>query len=336
MLKPFSKLQRKIYQGDVEHKFVALCSAEGERTGDTERRLSQMKDKIITRRDFLRVTAGAAMAATLDSGILGEAQAEPTARVVLVRNAEVLGREGKVQGEILQSMLDEAVKNLLETNEPMEAWKRLVKSSDVVGIKSNEWNRLPTPKELEAAIKRRILNVGVAEKNIAIDDRGVLNNPVFLNATALVNVRPLRTHHWSGVGTCLKNYIQFVPDPWAYHDEGCSSLGKIWTYPIVKGKTRLNILSALTPQFYGRGAHFFDRRYVWAYKGLIVGTDPVAVDAVGARLLQVKRTGFFGEDRALDVPPIHIMAADKRYHLGVSDMRHIRLIKLGWMEEVLI
>jgi Domain of unknown function (DUF362) len=301
-----------------------------------ERSLSQMKDGIITRRDFLRVTAGAAVTAALGSGVVGEARAEPTARVVLIRNAEVLGRQGKVQGEILQSMLDEAVKNLLETNEPTEAWKRLFKSSDVVGIKSNEWDRLPTPKELEAAIKRRILNVGVAEKNISIDDRGVLNNPIFLNSTALVNARPLRTHHWSGVGTCLKNYIQFVSDPWAYHDEGCSPLGKIWTYPVVKAKTRLNILSALTPQFYGRGAHFFDRRYVWPYQGLIVGTDPVAVDAIGAHLLQVKRIGFFGEDRALDVPPVHILAADKKYHLGVSDLSRIHLIKLGWMEEVLL
>ncbi|PIV24836.1 MAG: hypothetical protein COZ69_09965 [Deltaproteobacteria bacterium CG_4_8_14_3_um_filter_45_9] len=296
-----------------------------------------MEEKIITRRDFLRVTAGTAVAATLGSGIiLGEARTEPTAKVVLIRNAEVLGRQDKVQEEILQSMLDEAVKSLLGTNKPLEAWQKLFKSSDVVGIKSNVWNKLPTPKELEAAIKRRLLDVGVAEKNIGIDDREVLNNPVFLNATALVNVRPLRTHHWSGVGTCLKNYIQFVPDPSSYHDEGCSPLGKIWTYPIVKGKTRLNILSALTPQFYGRGANFFDKRYVWPYKGLIVGADPVAVDAVGAHLIQVKRIGFFGEDRALDVPPIHIMVADKKYHLGVSDLSRIQLIKIGWMEEALI
>jgi len=295
-----------------------------------------MEEKVITRRDFLRVTAGVAMTATLGSGMMGEARAEPTAKVVLIRNAEVLGRQDQVQEEILQSMLDEAVKSLLGANQSLEAWQKLFKSSDVVGIKSNVWYRLPTPKELERAIKRRLLEVGVAEKNIGIDDRGVLNNPVFLKATALVNARPLRTHHWSGVGTCLKNYIQFVPDPSSYHDEGCSPLGKIWTYPIVEGKTRLNILSALTPQFYGRGANFFDKRYVWPYKGLIVGIDPVAVDAVGAHLLQVKRIGFFGEDRALDVPPIHIMVADKKYHLGVSDLSRIQLIKLGWMEEVLI
>ena len=295
-----------------------------------------MEEKIITRRNFLRVTAGAAATAALGTRILGEARAEATAKVVLIRNAEVLGPQGKVREEILRSLLDEAVKSLLGVKEPLEAWRKLFKGSDVVGIKSNAWARMPTPKELEAAIKRRLLDVGVAEKNIDIDDRGVLNNAVFQNATALVNVRPLRTHHWSGVGTCLKNYIQFVPDPPSYHDEGCSPLGKIWTYPIVKGKTRLNILSCLTSQFYGRGANFFDRRYVWPYQGLIVGTDPVAVDTVGAHLLQSKRIAFFGEDKALDVPPVHITVADKKYHLGVSDLSRIQLIKLGWMEEVLI
>ncbi|MGA2469041.1 MAG: twin-arginine translocation signal domain-containing protein [Thermodesulfobacteriota bacterium] len=142
-----------------------------------------MKEKTITRRDFLRVTAGTAMAATLGSGILGEARAETTAKVVLIRNAEVLGPQDRVQEEILHSMLDEAVKSLLGTDKPMEAWKKLFESSDVVGIKSNEWQKLPTPKELEAAIKRRLLDVGVAGKNIDIDDRGVLNNPVFLKSS---------------------------------------------------------------------------------------------------------------------------------------------------------
>ena len=291
---------------------------------------------MITRRNFLRATAGTAVAAALGTGLLGEGRTEPTAKVVLIRNASVLGPEDKIQEEILVSMLDEGVKSLLGSNEAREAWRKLFKSSDVVGIKSNEWQKLPTPKELEAAIKRRLLDVGVAEKNIGIDDRGVLNNPVFLNVTALVNTRPLRTHHWAGVGTCLKNYIQFVPNRPDYHEEGCSPLGKIWTYPIVKGKTRLNILCCLTPQFYGRGANFFDKRYVWSYKGLILGTDPVAVDAIGAHLLQAKRIAFFGEDKALDVPPIHIMVADKKYHLGVSDVSRIQLIKLGWMEDCLI
>ena len=294
------------------------------------------EERVITRRDFFRAAAGVTVATALGTGIAGETKAEPKAKVVLIRDPQVLTKEETVQTEVIQSMLDEAVKALLAENEPLQAWRKLFKSSDVVGIKSNVWGKMPTPKGLEAAIQRRLLDAGVAGKNMDIDDRGVRNNPIFLNATALVNVRPVRTHYWSGVGTCLKNYIMFVPDPSAYHGEACSDLGKIWTYPIVKGKTRLNILSVLQPQFYGRGAHYFDRRYVWPYKGLIVGTDPVAVDAVGAHLLQVKRIAYFGEDRALDVPPIHIIVAEKKYHLGVSDLSRIQLMKLGWMEDALI
>jgi hypothetical protein len=294
------------------------------------------KERFITRRDFIRGTAGAALATALGAGAAPETRAEKTAKVVLIRDAKALNEKGEIQAENIQEMLDEAVKTLLEEKEAAQAWRRLIKPSDVVGIKSNSWGRLPTPPELEEAIKRRTLDAGVLEKNIAIDDRGVLRNSIFKNSTALINVRPLRTHHWSGVGTCLKNYIMFVPDPSNYHDEGCSPLGKIWTYPLVKGKTRLNILAALTPQFYGRGAHSFDRRYVWPYKGIIVGTDPVAVDAVGAHLLQTKRIGHFKDDRSLDVPPIHIEAAEKRYNLGVSDLKRIQIIRLGWMEEILI
>jgi hypothetical protein len=291
---------------------------------------------VITRRDFLRGTAGLLVTATLGSGTSLEASAEQRARVVLIRHPDAVASDGSVNSDVIRSMLDEAVKTLLGESEPTQAWQKLFKKSDIVGIKSNSWNRLPTPKELEDAIHRRLVGIGIPEEKIAIGDRGVLNNPIFMKSTALVNARPLRTHHWSGVGTCIKNYIQFVPDPSAYHAEACSDLAKIWSLPMVKGKTRLNVLAALTPQFYGRGASFFDKRYVWPYKGLIVGIDPVAVDAVGAELLKNKRIAFFGEDRALDVPPIHITVADKKYHLGVSDLARIQLVKLGWTDDALL
>src|SRR5512139_1636220 len=100
--------------------------------------LALMDERVITRRDFLRSAAGAAVAAALGPGVLREAQAEPAAKVVLIRNAEVLEQPDKMQ-EILQSMLDEAVKTLLGTDSPLEAWRKLIKSSDVVGVKSNDW-----------------------------------------------------------------------------------------------------------------------------------------------------------------------------------------------------
>jgi len=294
------------------------------------------KQAVVTRRDFLRGTAGLVMAMGLGSPILEAAGAEARTRVILIRHPEVLGPDDRVNGTILQQMLDEAVRILAGEKNHGAAWQKFFKKSDVVGVKTNVWASLPTPKEMEEAIRRRLLEVGIPEGNLAVDDRNVRSNPVFQKSTALVNVRPVRTHHWAGVGTCLKNYIMFIRFPWTYHGEACSDLGKIWTLPGVKGKTRLNILVALTPQFYGRGPHSIDRRYLWPYRGLIVGTDPVSVDSVGAELLRRKRVSFFGEDKELDVQPIHIAVADKKYHLGTSDLNRIETIKLGWQENILL
>ena len=233
-------------------------------------------------------------------------------------------------------MLDLGVSHLLQAENPTQAWKKLIKPTDIVGVKTNSWSPLRTPEELEGAIQQRILDAGVPNRNISIDDRGVLDDRVFRSFTGLINVRPLRTHFWSGVGGCIKNYIMFTRTPWLYHGESCSPLASIWNKPIVKGKTRLNILSLIRTQFYSRGAHHFDRRYISEYKGLLIGRDPVALDAVGVRLLQRQRIAHFGEDRPLDTQPVHILAADQKYKLGVSDLNRIEIVKLGWMEGALI
>jgi len=292
--------------------------------------------KVITRRDFLRGTAYAAFAAALGSSPSGEAKAEEKVKVVLIRDENVTDPQGNINQKIVQKMLDQGVCQLLGVENPVQAWKQLIRPNDIVGIKSNGWFNLPTPGELEEAIQQRIMDVGVPKKNIGIDDRGVLNHPIFKSSTALINVRPLRTHHWSGVGGCIKNYVMFVSTPWLYHSDACSPLASIWGKAIVKGKTRLNILSLIRTQFYNRGAHHFDRRFVSEYKGLLIGQDPVALDAVGARLLQLQRTTHFGEDRPLDTTPKHIFVADEKYKLGVSDLRRIEVVKLGWMEGALI
>jgi len=294
--------------------------------------------RIITRRDFLRGTVYTALATSLDfdSGMGKEARAEEKVRVVLVRDENAIDWHGNNNPEVIQKMLDQGVAAFLNEESHLQAWKKLIKPTDVVGVKSNVWAYLPTPRELEAAIEKRILEAGVPKKNISIDDRGVLDNKVFLSSTTLINVRPLRTHYWSGIGGCIKNYIMFVSAPWLYHGDSCSPLGKIWNKPLVKGKTRLNILSLIRTQFYGRGAHFFDRRFVSDYRGLLIGKDPVALDAIGARLLQLQRIAHFGEDRPTDTTPKHIFVADEKYKLGVSDLRRIEIVKLGWMEGSLI
>lgn len=299
-----------------------------------------MKDATIqlSRRDFVKGAGCAALGFALGLPAFAEEEVHEVAktRVVLVRHKEAVDAKGKVHGEIIQQMMDDAVVALFEEQDPKACWRKMIVPKDVVGIKSNEWGNLPTPPELEKAIEVRVKEAGVPKKQIAIDDRGVLDHPVFQKATALINVRPLRTHAWSGVGSLIKNYIMFSPEPPKYHPDSCASLATLWELPVVKGKTRLNILVLLTPLFHGSGWHHFDPTFVWPYKGLLVGTDPVAVDSVGLRILQAKRQAYFDEDRPLSPPAHHIVLADKKYGLGTSDPAKIELIRVGWDEDILI
>jgi uncharacterized protein (DUF362 family) len=295
------------------------------------------KRKAVTRRDFIK--AGACLAA---GGIMGAdlfgaraaAGAEEKSRVVLVRDFEVLNRSGKIVPEVLEEMLDLAVTSLMETPDPGSAWERLVKPADVVGIKSNFWSPLPTPPALESAIQRRLSGAGV--EKFAVDDQGVLKNPLFTNATALINTRPMRTHHWAGLGTLLKNYIMFTHHPSKYHSNGCEDLGSIWQLPHVKDKTRLNILVLLTPLFHGAGPHHFSKEHLWNYCGLIVSRDPVAADATGAAIIQAKRNSFFGTEKPISPPLVHIAAADNKFRLGNCRPERIQLIRIGSEKDILI
>jgi hypothetical protein len=292
---------------------------------------------MITRRDFLKGSACAAVGLAIGgSSAAGPAAGEKTARVVLIRHKKVINDASKVDPKIMQSMLDEAVTALVGAESPLQAWQALFEKDNMIGMKSNFWTFLPTPKPLEAALRNGIESAGVSPERIAVDDWGVLKNPVFKEATGLVNVRPLRTHYWSGIGGCLKNYIMFSPSPPDYHPDSCADLALLWELPAVKGKTRLNVLSVLNPLFHGRGPHHFDQRYIWNYGGILVGTDPVAVDAVGLHILQAKRADYFEEEQSWETQPKHVMMADSKHGLGTSSLEKIELIRLGWEEEILI
>jgi hypothetical protein len=289
----------------------------------------------ISRREFLEKTAEASFA--IAAGLpLGGGRQKKRSTVVLIRHPDVVDEKRRINGKIVQQMLDEAMMALFQCEDPVSPWKKILKPDDVVGVKSNVWGPLPTPKELEEAIVRRVRDVGVKGSNISVDDRGVLRNPVFRRATALINTRPMRTHHWAGVGSCVKNYIMFTKNPPDYHPDSCANLAALWNLPIVKGKTRLNILVMFTPLFHGIGPHHFDLKYTWRYCGMILGTDPVAVDAVGLRIIQLRRREYFKKEKPLWPPAKHIGLAETRFGLGVADLRRIEIIKLGWKEGMLI
>ena len=294
--------------------------------------------RTISRRQFITSASAAAIGGSIFLRGTGlQAQAGPSkSRVILIRDQNVLDENGIPKPDVIQAMLDQGITALTGKADPVDAWKTIIKPDDIVGIKNNRWAYLRTTPQVEAALKKRIMDAGVKDSAIAVDDLGVLQNPIFQKSTALINARPMRSHHWAGVGSLIKNYIMFVPEPMAYHPDSCADLASIWNLPMIKGKTRLNVLVMLTPQFHSVGPHNFNPKYVWKYYGLMMGFDPVAVDATGLRVIESIRKEYFAEDRPLNPPAKHIFVADTKYHLGVSDPERIELLKIGYDKDIFV
>lgn len=257
-------------------------------------------------------------------------------KVVLIRDKNLLNKSKKINKEVLKEMIIKGI-CLLKGEEKIEiALKNFFEKDEILGIKSNEWGPLPTAPEVEEILKELLIKIGIKEENIGIADRNVLRMKIFKNCTSLINVRPMRTHHWAGVGSLIKNYIMFVEKPSDYHSNFCSKLGSIWHKPIVKDKTRINILIMFTPLFYGIGAHHFDKKYTFEYCGILFGEKPATVDAVGLKILKEMRNKYFKKDLPFQPPPIHIQIADKIYNLGKTNLNEIEIIKSNPMSDDLI
>ena len=122
--------------------------------------------------------------------------------------------------------------------------------------------------------------------------------------------------------------------PSNYHTEKSAKLGEIWLIPEVKGKTRLVLVDAIHP-LCDKGPQP-EPRYKRAYNGLIAGTDPVAVETVGIKILTAKRHALRGEPWPISPPPICTEAADKVYGLGTSKIEEIKIANYGWDEDLLL
>ncbi len=301
--------------------------------------------KAVTRRDFIKGAAmgtiGIALYGGQERDLLAGTGGTPGARpfaaqdpqsvVVLIRSEKAVGAEDRIDAAAVQDMIDAAVKEFAGEADAAKAWAKFVKPADTVGVKFTHcgWMRVHTEQPVIDAIVKRVGEAGVAGDRIIAQDEGL---PA-AKCTALINVPTVKVHTMTGIAVSLKNYINFSAKPASYHSPS-TNLGEIYLQPEVKGKTRLIIVDMLRPYF-GPGPQI-NPLHRWNYGGIMVGTDPVAIDTVCLKLCQVKRRLFKGEDWPISPPPDNITAADKTYNLGTSDPARIKLVKLGWDKDVLI
>lgn len=285
-----------------------------------------------TRRDFIRSTIGAAALVGI-GGKLGAQAPKPgrQSRVMLVRDEAVLNAENKVEVEVFKKMLDEAIIKVTGKDNANDGWRLLFKAGDTVGLVPTKALN-PTHQELYDLVQEALLMIGISQdKIINVQQRDPEKVRI---CTALINMPGLKAHWLTGIGTVLKNYILFSGNPRDYHEANSTKLGAIWNLDFVKGKTRLNLVDALEP-LCDKGPQV-DPQYKWPYKGLIAGTDPVAVETVGLKIIMERRRSLKGESWPLSPPPVCVEAADKEYGLGTSNWEEIALEKFGWAKDILV
>jgi Domain of unknown function (DUF362) len=287
---------------------------------------------IITRRDFVRGTVGATLGVAA-IGVALEASSVapvPTSHVVLVREQWVLDEQHAVNPGILRIMLRNVLIKVTGKPDMTSAWRSLVKTDDVIGLVATDHLNKTHP-ELIELVQASLMEAGVPQSNI----RNAQGGPEKARAcTALIALPALKAHWLTGIGTVLKNYITLSGNPSNYHAANNANLGEIWNMPHVKGKTRLVLVDALRP-LCDKGPQQ-DPRYLWDYKGLIAGTDPVAVEAVCLQVILRKRQALRGEPWPLSPPPLCVEMADKKYGLGTCRMEQIQLDRMGWVADALV
>lgn len=146
--------------------------------------------------------------------------------------------------------------------------------------------------------------------------------------TAIINVPVLKDHNIAGVTLSLKNFFGAINDPNKYHDNINAAVADLNTSPLIKEKTKITICDALKAIYdYGPGYH---PQYTWDYNGLLVSTDPVAIDQIGATIIEKKRaaTGLPSLAQAGRPPNYIAIAADAEHKLGTNEPEKIELVHL--------
>jgi uncharacterized protein (DUF362 family) len=144
---------------------------------------------------------------------------------------------------------------------------------------------------------------------------------------AVISVPVLKDHNLAGVTLGMKNFYGAIHNPNKYHDQNCDPyIVDVVSHRFVARKWRLTICDGLRAQYNaGPGTH---PGFAWVFGGLLVGRDFVAVDAVGADLLEARRKEAGLKSLAEEGRPPKYLATATARGLGESDVRKIERVEV--------
>ncbi len=268
-----------------------------------------------------------------------------------VRAREVVA-DADIQETLLFEMIEEGVRLAASASSPGEAWNKLIKPDEVIGIKFNQIGAetirttdpfagqiveslkragvapdriilIEAPERLTRELKTRPCPIGFSGGKVSFGSGEDELAAVLQEVAAIINVPFLKTHNIAQMTGCLKNLSHaLVRRPKLCHANGCSPfVGDILALPQIRPKMRLNIVNALRAVFEGGPLPSTDS--VWTHSGIVVSTDPVAADYIGLEILNAERSRrklpIIG-DRDGHIP--HVRAAAES-GLGTDDQDYI-------------
>ncbi|MBM4079531.1 MAG: DUF362 domain-containing protein, partial [Planctomycetes bacterium] len=100
----------------------------------------------------------------------------------------------------------------------------------------------------------------------------------------------------------------------------------ICAHPVIKDKLRLVVCDAIRAQYNGGPA--YAPQWAWKHNGLLFSRDPVAIDRIGAQIIEEKR-------KASGMPPLKQAGREPKYietaaklGLGEGDPAKIEVIQV--------
>jgi len=156
-----------------------------------------------------------------------------------------------------------------------------------------------------------------------------LSNLLTRACDCMINLPILKHHVGSGVTLSLKNMYGVNDNPSKFHANNCCpGIADLNLLSPIRNKFRFVVADAMTGCF--AGGPGYKPQYAWKYNGIMVASDPVAIDHTAWQIIEKKRAEMGVNTLAqAGTPPKYIaVAADPQHRLGTDDPDRIGLVEI--------
>ena len=132
---------------------------------------------------------------------------------------------------------------------------------------------------------------GYSTEELKVGEKSTRLSKILTDMTsAMINIPLMKDHGTAGITGALKNHYGTINNARDFHSNNATSPGipDINLLNGIRSKQKLVIMDALMRVF--NGGPRWDRNYMWPFGGILISTDPVAIDSVMFGLINEKRT----------------------------------------------